>query len=129
MLDLSFLKLLVLAVVALIVFGPEQLPKYAAQAGRALRELRRMAEGAKLDLQDHLGPEFRDFDVNDLNPRHFVRKHLLDGLEGLGGDSPAGDGPAGGSGNGSSLGAAVGVHPAEVRLAPGESPPYDAEAT
>ena len=47
MLDLSFLKLLVLGVIALIVFGPDQLPKYAAQAGRALRELRRMADGAK----------------------------------------------------------------------------------
>ncbi len=28
---------------ALVVFGPNELPKIAAQAGRALRELRRIA--------------------------------------------------------------------------------------
>src|SRR5712691_2912851 len=79
--DLSIPKLLVLGVLALVIFGPDQLPKMAAQAGRALRELRRMADGAKADLRDGLGPEFADFDINDLNPRHFVRKHLLEDPE------------------------------------------------
>ena len=79
--DLSITKLLVLAVLALVIFGPDQLPKIASQAGRMLRDLRRMAEGAKADLQDGLGPEFADFDINDLNPRNFVRKHLLDDPE------------------------------------------------
>ncbi len=50
MLDLSFTKLLVLAVLALVIFGPERLPSIAAQAGRMLRELRRMAEGARSEL-------------------------------------------------------------------------------
>jgi len=76
--DLSFTKLLVLAVIALVVFGPNELPKLAAQAGRALRDLRRIAEGAKNDLKEGLGPEFQDFDFEDLNPRRFVQKHLLD---------------------------------------------------
>ena len=40
MFDLSLPKLLVLAVIALVVFGPDELPKIAAQAGRALRDLR-----------------------------------------------------------------------------------------
>jgi sec-independent protein translocase protein TatB len=110
-LDLSLPKILVLAVLALLIFGPDQLPKLASQAGRALRDLRRIAENAKADLQDGLGPEFRDFDINDLHPRNFVRKHLLDDLDGTG--------PAGAMANGS----------AGVTLAPGESPPYDTEAT
>jgi sec-independent protein translocase protein TatB len=79
--DLSIPKLLILAVLGLMIFGPEQLPKMAAQAGRALRDLRRMAENARSDLSDSLGPEFRDFDLNDLNPRSFVRKHLLEDLD------------------------------------------------
>jgi len=129
--DLSFLKLLLLGVIALIVFGPDQLPKYAAQAGRALRELRRMADGAKMELQDHLGPEFGDFDINDLNPRHFVRKHLMDDFNGDYGDSmsAASQGHsdyAGGNGLGRD---GIGLQQAKLRLAPGESPPYDAEAT
>ncbi len=76
--DLDLPKLVLLGVIALIVFGPERLPGMAAQAGRALRELRRMAEGAKSELQENLGPEFSQFDLNDINPKHFVRKHLLD---------------------------------------------------
>jgi sec-independent protein translocase protein TatB len=84
-LDLSLPKIAVLAVLALVIFGPDQLPKIAAQAGRALRDLRRIAENAKTDLQDGLGPEFRDFDINDLHPRTFVRKHLLDDLDRAGG--------------------------------------------
>jgi sec-independent protein translocase protein TatB len=76
--DLSITKILVLAVLALVIFGPKELPKLAAQAGRALRDLRRIAEGAKADLREGLGPEFQDFDFEDLNPRRFVTKHLLE---------------------------------------------------
>jgi len=74
--DLSIPKLLVLAVIALVVFGPDELPKIAAQAGRALRDLRQIAEAATNDLRDGLGPEFTDFDIEDLDPKRFVHKHL-----------------------------------------------------
>ena len=70
-----------MALIGLVVFGPEQLPKMAAQAGRALRDLRRLADNARSDLSESLGPEFHDFDFNDLNPRAFVRKHLLDPVD------------------------------------------------
>jgi sec-independent protein translocase protein TatB len=120
--DLDLPKLLVLGVIALIVFGPERLPGLAAQAGRALRELRRMAEGAKSELQQNLGPEFSQFDINDMNPRHFVRKHLLDDSDPLGLSS---FGDSGGS-NGTTL---TGRSTPTVTLSPGERPPYDVEAT
>ena len=42
--DLSIGKILVLAVIALVVFGPDQLPKMAHQLGHTLRELRRRIE-------------------------------------------------------------------------------------
>ncbi|MGH3124791.1 MAG: sec-independent translocase, partial [Streptosporangiaceae bacterium] len=74
--DLNIGKILVLAVIALVVFGPDQLPKMASQLGRTLRELRQMADGATKDLREGLGPEFSDFDVRDLHPGNFVRKHL-----------------------------------------------------
>ena len=114
MFDLSITKLLILAVLAVVIFGPDQLPKVAAQAGRTLRELRRLADGARQDLREGLGPEFSDFDFNDLHPRTFVRKHLLEGLddEPLAGAEPAAAEP-----------------PAMSSLAPGEVPPYDPEAT
>jgi sec-independent protein translocase protein TatB len=79
--DLSLPKLLVLAVLALVVFGPHELPKIAAQAGRAVRDLRRIADGAKADLREGLGPEFSGFDLDDLNPRRFAQKHLFSDLK------------------------------------------------
>ena len=82
MFDLSIPKLLVLAVIALVIFGPHELPKIASQAGRALRDLRKIAEGAKNDLREGLGPEFADFDLEDLNPKRFVQKHLFDDMNG-----------------------------------------------
>jgi len=117
--DLSLTKLLVLGVLALIIFGPDQLPKIAGQAGRALRDLRRIADNAKADLQEGLGPEFRDFDINDLHPKNFVRKHLWEDFDGDGGSAasrlPETSAPS--RTNGASV------------LTPGESPPYDSEAT
>lgn len=121
MFDLSFTKILVLAVIALVIFGPDQLPKIARQAGQALRDLRRIAETAKADLQEGLGPEFRDFDINDLHPKNFVRKHLWEDFEG---DH--------GNGNGAAGVTEATAHPETGSvgvLAPGESPPYDSEAT
>jgi sec-independent protein translocase protein TatB len=124
--DLSFLKLGALAVIALVVFGPEQLPRLAAQAGRALRDVRRMAENARADLQEHLGPEFSEFDLNELNPKYFVRKHLLDEPGGTltgAGSEAEGTGMAG-------IGSGVRTEEDPVvRLEPGEAPPYDLDAT
>jgi sec-independent protein translocase protein TatB len=74
--DLSLPKLLVLAVIALVIFGPHELPAITSQVGRALRDLRRIADGAKNDLREGLGPEFAEFEIEDLNPRRFVQKHL-----------------------------------------------------
>jgi sec-independent protein translocase protein TatB len=121
--DLSVWKLLVLGVIALLVFGPERLPAMAAQAGRALRELRRLADGARTELQDSLGPEFSQFDINDLNPKRFVRKHLMEEFTGDG----TLFGQASDAGNGAVRPAQQ--HPLMPALSPGESPPFDAEAT
>ena len=127
MFDLSLVKIAVLAVIALVVFGPDQLPKMAAQAGRALRDVRRIAEGARADLQEHLPPELSEFDLNELNPRYFVRKHLLEPAEDGGTAAASGAGAAGAGVAG--IGVSDGDEGSLSVLAPGESPPYDAEAT
>lgn len=141
MFDLSLTKLLVLAVIALVVFGPHELPKIAHQAGRALRDLRRIAEGAKADLREGLGPEFQDFDFEDLNPRRFVQKHLLDDMTDMaeqtrqsfgeitGAPDPAmaaGAAMAGPALAGAAAGAASSTR---ATLLEGEDPPFDLEAT
>ncbi len=118
MFDLSLPKLLILAVIALIIFGPHELPKIASQAGKALRDLRRIADSARNDLREGLGPEFSDFDFNDLNPKSFVRKHLMDDLEAAI-SAPSATPTQGG----------LATQTATSLLAPSETPPYDIEAT
>jgi sec-independent protein translocase protein TatB len=80
--DLSMWKLLALGLIALVVFGPDKLPQLARDAGRTIRQLRAMAQAARTELKSELGDTVGDFDLADLNPRAFVRKHLLDDLDG-----------------------------------------------
>lgn len=128
MFDLSFYKLLALAVIALIVFGPNELPKVISQAGRWLRDLRRIAESAKSDLREGLGPEFQDFDLQDLNPKTFVRKHLMDDFEAAM-SGPAAARPGQNMGQNTGQGGVATAATPQTTLAPGETPPFDVEAT
>lgn len=79
--DIGPLEFIALAVIALLVAGPEKLPRYAADAARMLRQLRRMANDARAEVSRELGPEFDDINLADLNPRTLVRKHLIEPLD------------------------------------------------
>jgi sec-independent protein translocase protein TatB len=79
--DIGPLELIALAVIAMLVLGPDKLPRYAADAARLLRQVRRMANDAKSEMSRELGPELQDISMADLNPRSLVRKHLLDPLD------------------------------------------------
>jgi sec-independent protein translocase protein TatB len=70
-------EMVVLAAVALIVFGPDKLPQLAKDAARMLRTLRDLAQGARTQLNDELGPGFADFDLRSLNPRTALKNALL----------------------------------------------------
>jgi sec-independent protein translocase protein TatB len=119
MFDIGPGEFVALAVIAIIVLGPEKLPRYAADAARMLRNLRRMANDARDEVTRELGPEFSDLSVRDLDPRTMVRKHLLDPLELDDDDEPK----------------ARGRGPGEVpraesgRTSPATPPPYDPDAT
>ncbi|MFD7015687.1 sec-independent translocase [Streptomyces sp. NPDC059928] len=82
--DLSPMKLLTIAIVAMFVFGPEKLPEFIRNATGVLHKVRAFADSARQDIRSELGPEFKDFEFEDLHPKTFVRKHMLDG-DGLAG--------------------------------------------
>jgi len=109
--QIGWSELIVLAIVGLVVLGPERLPKAAADAARMLRQLRTMARNATADLKAELGPEMADLDLASLHPRRMMQSMLLDD-----------DGEAAG------VATPVG-RPGQVPLQPGETPPYDADAT
>ena len=68
----------VLIVVALVVFGPDRLPTLARDAARMIKTLRDLAQGARTQLRDELGPELGNLDLASLNPRTALRRALLD---------------------------------------------------
>lgn len=81
MFDIGAMEFLVLGILALFIFGPERLPDVARQAARGLRTIRAMAANARRDFSKELGADFENFDLADLNPRRFVRKHLLEDVD------------------------------------------------
>jgi sec-independent protein translocase protein TatB len=74
--DVGPLELLTLVVIAVLVFGPDKLPKVIQDVTRTIRKIREFSESAKQDIRNELGPEFKDFEFEDLNPKTFIRKHL-----------------------------------------------------
>lgn len=57
MIDLSYSKLLLLAVIALIVLGPEKLPKAARMAGAMLRRVRTGWDSVRAEVEREIQME------------------------------------------------------------------------
>ena len=104
-------EFLVILVVALLAFGPDRLPDFARQAGRMVRQVRSFANNARDDIRAELGPEYADFQLNDLDPRKAIRKHILEAWDDE--EEPA------------PTAATITDQP----LSYGELPPYDVDAT
>jgi len=74
--DIGPLELVTIIVLAVLVFGPDKLPKVIQDVMRTIRKIREFSESAKADIREELGPDFKDFDFEDLNPKTFLRKQL-----------------------------------------------------
>ena len=77
---IGFLEITVIALVAVVVLGPERLPDLARQAAQLLHRLRGMATNARDELRSELGPEYADLQLRDLDPRTIVRKHISEAM-------------------------------------------------
>ncbi len=77
MFNIGPLELVVLAIVGLIVLGPDRLPGLAKDAARMIRTLRDLANGAQTQLREELGPEFADLDLRSLHPKTMIQQALL----------------------------------------------------
>lgn len=54
MFGLSFAEIVIIAVLALILLGPDQLPTAAKTMGKALRELKKATDGLKDQIEDEV---------------------------------------------------------------------------
>jgi sec-independent protein translocase protein TatB len=73
-------EILVLALAALFIFGPERLPDLAKDAAVGLKKVREAIRGVREQVNDSLGddlPELRNLDLRKYHPRTFLRDQLL----------------------------------------------------
>ncbi|MFI6443202.1 sec-independent translocase [Kitasatospora sp. NPDC050543] len=79
--DIGGLEVITLVIMAIVIFGPDKLPKLIQDTMGFIRKIRSFADSAKEDIRSELGPEFKDFEFEDLHPKTFVRKQLMGGDE------------------------------------------------
>lgn len=154
--DIGPLELVTIIVLAVLVFGPEKLPKMIQDFTRTVRKIRDFSESAKADIREELGPEFKDFEFEDLNPKTFIRKQLdndelglkeirngfdlkkemaevTDAVHGRESESSsassASSASTGSSASAGTTGGSVDMTKKREKLAPDERPPFDADAT
>ncbi|WP_427384914.1 preprotein translocase subunit TatA [Janibacter sp. G56] len=76
-------EFIILVILAVIILGPDKLPDYAAKLARVVVQVRDMANNAKGQLKEQMGPEFEDvnwrqYDPRQYDPRRIVREALLE---------------------------------------------------
>lgn len=109
MFGIGFPELMVIAFVAIVVFGPDKLPEVARQAGQFVRRMRVLANAARDELRTELGPEYADLELADLDPRRLVAKQIREVVAELDAEEAAAKAPR--------------------PLMGHELPPYDVDAT
>ena len=83
MFGLTFEKLLLVGVVAVLLIGPERLPHYTSLFAKFVRSIRDMANGAKERLKEEMGDdydpdEWKKLDPRQYDPRRIIREALME---------------------------------------------------
>ena len=74
MFDIGFFEFVALGVIALLVFGPDRLPKVTAQAAHWMRQFRDQAASARQQITDSIDIDPGMLkDLSDLHPRNLTR--------------------------------------------------------
>ena len=79
--DIGAGEILGLAILGMMLVGPERLPKLAVEAAQWVKKIRALATTATAELRENLGPGFEDLQPKDLNPKTFVKKQLTELLD------------------------------------------------
>lgn len=89
MLDIGWTELLIIAVVAIIVVGPKDLPRMLRSLGRTAGQLKRTANEFREQFDDALRESELDElrttmdDVKDLNPVNQIKNSISEGFDPL----------------------------------------------
>ena len=114
-------EIVVLALAALFIFGPDRLPGLAKDAATGIKKAREAITGVRGQLHETLGDDFdhlKDVDLRQYHPKTFIRQQLL-------GDD---DSPSTPGATGATAAGAVRMTKA-VRRDTAVPPPFDVDAT
>jgi sec-independent protein translocase protein TatB len=80
MFDIGIGEIVIVAIIGLLIFGPERLPRAAADAAKWLKQIRSMASGARKDLADSAGIDLGDTvkSLQEFHPRRLAASFLGD---------------------------------------------------
>ncbi len=76
-LGLTFDKLLLIGIVAVLIIGPERLPKAAETFARFVRRAGEYLRETKSKMREELGPDIDDVDWRKLDPRQYDPRRII----------------------------------------------------
>ena len=119
-------EFIILLIIGVLVIGPQRLPEYTQKLANLVKEVRRMASGAREQIKEEVGIDIDDVDWKKYDPRRIIKEALFDDdTKPVSAGAPAAVAAVSGAA------AVAGPAPERIveRLAPGETAPYDTEAT
>jgi len=124
-----------LLIIGVLVIGPQRLPEYTQKLANLVKEVRRMASGAREQIKEEVGIDIDDvdwkkYDPRQYDPRRIIKEALLDDdSKPVSAGAPAA--VAAVSGAAAVAGETAPERPQRVlqSLPPGEAAPFDTEAT
>jgi len=81
MFDFGFGEVIGLVVLALLLVGPERMPRVAADLAQMIRKVRSLTNTATAEIRENLGPGFEDLKPADLNPKTFIKRQVASVLD------------------------------------------------
>ena len=127
-------EFILLLIIGVLVIGPKRLPEYTQKLANLVKEVRRMANGAREQIKEEVGIDIDDvdwkkYDPRQYDPRRIIKEALLDDdTKPVSSGAPAAVAAVAGA---AAAADASPKRPERVvqRLAPGEAAPFDTEAT
>jgi sec-independent protein translocase protein TatB len=122
-----------LLIIGIMVIGPKRLPEYTQKLANLVKEVRRMASGAREQIKEEVGidideVDWKKYDPRQYDPRRIIKEALLD--DDSKPVSPGAPAVAAAAAVAASGTAGSGRPERTVqRLPQGETAPFDTEAT
>lgn len=126
-----------LLIIGVLVIGPQRLPEYTQKLANLVKEVRRMASGAREQIKEEVGIDIDDvdwkkYDPRQYDPRRIIKEALLDDdTKPVSAGAPAAVAAVSGAAAVAAVPESAPARPERVvqSLQPGEPAPFDTEAT